>query len=175
MGQRLNIEIHNNGKPLANCYYHWGGYTKSALNTIQELISIASTKKGVIDVKKAVEIFLEQGATIEKSQTQRLVEQSKELNRNSGLIGTTKRYMDTTRLWQEMGAVIDVGARKADIRGLFFEVEKEDYDGESEIEDLYIMLDDLESVDFEDIPLIEEIMHTQEAFVWDGVIQIGND
>lgn len=28
MGQRLNIEIHENGKCLANAYYHWSGYTE---------------------------------------------------------------------------------------------------------------------------------------------------
>lgn len=34
MGQRLNIEIHNNGELLTNCYYHWSGYTKCALDFV---------------------------------------------------------------------------------------------------------------------------------------------
>lgn len=175
MGQRLNVEIHNNGKPLANCYYHYGGYTKSALEIIQELIGIASTKGGVIDVKKAIEIFLEQGATIEKSQAQGMVEPSKELSRFNGLVGTTKRYMELTRMWQEMGAVIDVGTKTADINDLFFEVEKDEYDGDTEIEDLYMVLEDLEIIDFENIPLIEDIMNLEGAFIWEGTIQMGND
>ena len=31
MGQRLNIEIVNGETSLANAYYHWSAYTKSAL------------------------------------------------------------------------------------------------------------------------------------------------
>lgn len=31
MGQRLNLSINKNGKVLANCYYHWSGYTNSAI------------------------------------------------------------------------------------------------------------------------------------------------
>ena len=175
MGQRLNVEIHNNGKPLANCYYHYDAYTKTALRIIQDLIGIASTKGGVIDVKKAIEIFLEQGATIEKSQAQGMVEPSKEISRLNGLVGTTKRYMDITRLWQEMVAVIDVGTQTADINGLFFEVEPDEYDGDTEIKDLYIVLEDLENIDFENIPLIEDIMNLEGAFICEGAIQMGND
>ena len=32
MGQRLNIEIWNESKRLANAYYHWSGYTSSTLD-----------------------------------------------------------------------------------------------------------------------------------------------
>ena len=43
MGERLNLEIRYNNKPLANSYYHWSGYTRSALelteNILDEMIS----------------------------------------------------------------------------------------------------------------------------------------
>lgn len=175
MGQRLNIEVHNNGEPLANCYYHWSGYTKCALDKISNLIISIGQKEGTIDVRKAIEAFLENGATINKSQAQGLVEPSEQVDKNSGLIGTTQRYMDNTRMWQEMGAVIDVGTHKADISGLFIDIEKEEYDGEYGIGDLHVELGDLENIDFDDIPSIEEIMYTQEAFIWNDMVQIGND
>ena len=38
MGQRLNIEIIENGKVLANAYYHWSGYTSSSLELTQEIL-----------------------------------------------------------------------------------------------------------------------------------------
>jgi predicted nucleotidyltransferase len=31
MGQRLNIEIIEDGKVLANAYYHWSGFTRASL------------------------------------------------------------------------------------------------------------------------------------------------
>lgn len=39
MGQRLNIEIVKNGKVLANSYYHWSGYSSSAINLTETIIT----------------------------------------------------------------------------------------------------------------------------------------
>lgn len=38
MGQRLNISIRENDKILASGYWHWGGYTDSALGILSEMI-----------------------------------------------------------------------------------------------------------------------------------------
>lgn len=38
MGQRLNIEIVKDKKVLANCYYHWSGYSNSAVNLAIQII-----------------------------------------------------------------------------------------------------------------------------------------
>ena len=38
MGQRLNIEIWNEGKRLANAYYHWSGYSFSTLYETMKII-----------------------------------------------------------------------------------------------------------------------------------------
>lgn len=175
MGQRLNIEIHNNGEPLANCYYHWSGYTECALDKIANLIISLGQKEGTIDVRKAVETFLENGATINKSQAQGLVEPSEQVDRNQGLIGTTKRYMENNRLWQEMGAVIDVGTKRVNMVDLFFEREPEEYDGDVSIDDLDMFLGDLESIEFDDVSYIQGMMAMDHAFVSDGIIQVGND
>ena len=33
MGERLNIEIVKGKKVLANAYYHWSGFTRTAMET----------------------------------------------------------------------------------------------------------------------------------------------
>lgn len=38
MGQRLNIEIVKNGDVLANSYYHWSGFSNSAVNLTIDII-----------------------------------------------------------------------------------------------------------------------------------------
>lgn len=38
MGQRLNIEIKKKDKVLANCYYHWSGFSNSAVNLALDII-----------------------------------------------------------------------------------------------------------------------------------------
>lgn len=37
MGQRLNISIRNKDKTLASGYWHWGGYTDSALHYLNAM------------------------------------------------------------------------------------------------------------------------------------------
>lgn len=38
MGQRLNISIRENDKILASGYWHWGGFTNSALGILSEMV-----------------------------------------------------------------------------------------------------------------------------------------
>ena len=38
MGQRLVVSVQNKGKELATVYYHWGGYTVSALYEVSKLV-----------------------------------------------------------------------------------------------------------------------------------------
>ena len=38
MGQRLNIEIKKGEQLLANCYYHWSGYSETALELTKKII-----------------------------------------------------------------------------------------------------------------------------------------
>ena len=39
MGQRLNVEIWNNGEVLANAYYHWSAYTESAAHIVDKALN----------------------------------------------------------------------------------------------------------------------------------------
>ncbi len=49
MGQRLNVEIVEDGKTLANAYYHWGGYTDSALAATKAILNHINTTKTMPD------------------------------------------------------------------------------------------------------------------------------
>ena len=53
MGQRLNIEIINDDKVLANAYYHWAGYTTSAIS-LTETILHSFIDDGCYDLPKAI-------------------------------------------------------------------------------------------------------------------------
>ena len=61
MGQRLNIQIEandtntNETKVLANCYYHWSGYTSSAMELVKEIVDSGIYNLDILDpVEKAI-------------------------------------------------------------------------------------------------------------------------
>lgn len=63
MGQRLNIEIKNNEKTLANCYYHWSGYTASSLGLTKQIIEAYKANDDIkADVQGAVALLRITGA-----------------------------------------------------------------------------------------------------------------
>lgn len=110
MGERLNIEIHNKGKVLANCYYHWSGYSNSAAHLAQEIIhNIGKIENTGSDLLYAVRLLESTGGGL----TERELEHAKTLDdfkdykfaecegRNNGLIAITKEEMQNTRNWQE--------------------------------------------------------------------------
>ena len=52
MGQRLIITIVENGKALANAYYHWSAYTKAAMMLTEDvLLAISNYKKTMTNNK----------------------------------------------------------------------------------------------------------------------------
>ena len=75
MGQRLNIQIEANNpdtnetKVLANCYYHWSGYTSSALELVYEVVSSGIYNLDISDpVEKAIRLLEETGAGLAKDE-----------------------------------------------------------------------------------------------------------
>lgn len=109
MGQRLNIEIWNNGKVLANAYYHWSAYSKSAAELAREIIYYIPDAKADNDILKAIKLLEKTGARMTEAE----VERAKEIeeltdvlfdtnaDRNDGLISVTEEGIDETRNWQE--------------------------------------------------------------------------
>ena len=75
MGQRLNIQIEatdtdtNETKVLANCYYHWSGYTSSAMELVYEMVSSGIYNLDISDpVEKAIRLLEETGAGLAKDE-----------------------------------------------------------------------------------------------------------
>lgn len=116
MGQRLNIEIWNNGEVLANAYYHWSAYTESAA----ELVGVALKyiqNNPIPDENEllyAIRILEATGAGL----TDREIEHAKLLpalggatfaecnGRNDGLLGISEKEILSTRSWAEGTALI---------------------------------------------------------------------
>lgn len=88
MGQRLNIEIKNNKETLANCYYHWSGFTTSSLELTKIIIEYLKNNNVSKDVNGAIELLKSTGADFKK-------------DRNSGLIGISEKEIEETRSWEE--------------------------------------------------------------------------
>lgn len=102
MGQRLNIEIVKNGEILANAYYHWSGFSNSAINLTEKIIkNFEYIKKYRVeeyienkDLLFAIRLLEETGAGIEDLEETREILKDKTMNlklllckgRNEGII-----------------------------------------------------------------------------------------
>lgn len=113
MGQRLNIEIVdsiNNKNVLANAYYHWSGYTSSALQLSDNVFEVASLVKKTSGTTKAaaIEILEATGASLTPDELLEadklypgLFSVSDLANRSSGLISISEEGISETRRWEE--------------------------------------------------------------------------
>jgi hypothetical protein len=110
MGQRLNIEIRTNEKQLANCYYHWSGYTATSLGLTTKIIdafvsddSIKPTVDGAIALLRLTGAEFNQSAWDAAYQAGFVCSPNAPecKGRNAGLIAVTKKEMDETRKWEE--------------------------------------------------------------------------
>ena len=107
MGQRLNIEIVKNGEVLANSYYHWSGFSNSAINLIIEIIrNYKYIKKYKVeqyiknqDLLFAIRLLEETGAGVNDIENTRKILEDETMNlklkactgRDSGIIRNHKK------------------------------------------------------------------------------------
>lgn len=171
MGQRLNIEIVKKGKVLANSYYHWSGFSNSAVNLVIQIIqNYEYIKKynveGYIknqDLLFAIRLLEETGAGLENINVARNILEDETMNlklkqchgRDEGIIGITQNDIEETRLWEEGKVSIDIENKTIDfdvIREYTLEELKDNYD-EEEIKELNIKKIDrkFKNILFEDI------------------------
>ena len=120
MGQRLNIEICNNTRTLANAYYQWGAYTDSALEYTAEIIDAYHNLSGQItdELQLAVKLLEATGAGITVEEKERIpydpdfdfsdINFSSAIDRNEGLIAVTEKGMEETRSWEEGRVTINI-------------------------------------------------------------------
>ena len=139
MGQRLNIEIKSKGKVVANCYYHWSAYTRSALQLTKEIISNFDSIQDNDDVERAVKLLESTGAGYS--------------DRDAGLIATDEEEMNDTRYWEEGRVTIDMDNKTFDFNVFFKGYDEEDTKDILEEHPDIVRYDDfpLENIPFEKI------------------------
>lgn len=143
MGQRLNLEIWNNGKVLANAYYHWSAYTDSAASVVNEALKYIKDnsfeeKDSLLYAIRALEAT---GAGLtdreidfaKKVDCLKGVEFSECNGRNEGLIGISENEIQSTRTWQEFAAYIFIDEKRISFR-VIEEKRKWEYEKEQEEE-----------------------------------------
>lgn len=166
MGQRLNIEIWNNGDVLASSYYHWSGYTGPAMemtgriidkignNMVTEIVGniVNSIEKEPIesefghDILTAIRLLEETGAKISSEELELVKGKfpnetfNVATSRNDGLITITKAGIDNTREWAEADVIIHLDTKRATL-GVFFEYDADEVtymleEGELDEEDI---------------------------------------
>lgn len=135
MGQRLNIEIHDNEDCLANAYYHWSAYTMSSASLTSGIIDAYYKASAIGGLPLAVELLQSTGAGLWPDERGRVrsdttgrfsnIEFHDFVDRNEGLLSVTKPGMDANRLWEEGRVVIDIG-KETVLFDVFFEYSEED-------------------------------------------------
>ena len=104
MGQRLNIEIHEGEKCLANAYYHWSGYTQDALELTEKIIYHYPECRVSTGYECACELLQYTGARFSSDELVRcgvkhaLADMiSAGANRDNGLIAISEEGIEETR------------------------------------------------------------------------------
>lgn len=137
MGQRLNIEIASQGKTLANAYYHWSGYTSSALELAERIVHDyfgtfglyrVYHHKDISDMEIAIRLLTMTGAGFPPDEINRIEASDiyneyldlivKSLDRNAGLIAITEKGIEQTRRWEEARVTIDINTMMVDFGAL---------------------------------------------------------
>lgn len=136
MGQRLNIEIFNNGELLANCYYHWSGFTTSSMEITKIILEnydaimnmeISNLSKAILLLQKTNGGLMvndrdnELKFALENLPPQDLekIELKRSINRNEGLISITENNMEETRQWEEARITIYLDTKKIDFDNVY--------------------------------------------------------
>lgn len=158
MGQRLNIQFENNTGVLANAYYHWSGYTSSAMLLTNKIISSDLIDDTSISNKiKAVKLLELTGAGLTRDEfnddfPSHLYKESK--GRNEGLIAISKEGIEETQSWEEARVTINLDTNKINFR-VYWESNSDDYDPEDIAKQVEVTYDselNYEDVSFEKFP-----------------------
>lgn len=131
MGQRLNIQIEandtdtNETKVLANCYYHWSGYTSSAMELVYEMVSSDIYRLDILDpVEKAIRLLEATGAGLsgdELTDTYYAPKYKVSTDRNIGLIAVSEEGKKSTVKWEESRVTINLTTGSIDMSDMFYD------------------------------------------------------
>lgn len=159
MGQRLNIEIVENGKCLANAYYHWSAYTDSSYDLARNIINAIPTINEENSVLRAIRLLEVTGARLMEDD----LDYAKEIglgadfetanSRNDGLISITEKSINETRNWQEHALYIYLDEGRMNFQVIYNQKVWEWEKDQREYEDNPKKRDDLPvlDIDFTDV------------------------
>ena len=125
MGQRLNIEIHENDRCLANAYFHWSGFTPDSLSLTQRIVDYFPYRHAMTGVTCACELLQHVGANFDSEELIRcgLLEELARVigagaHRDNGLIAISEEGIEETRQWEEARVVINIDTNTVDFQVL---------------------------------------------------------
>ena len=131
MGQRLNIQIEandidtNKTEVLANCYYHWSGYTSSAMELVNEIVDSGIYELDILDpVEKAIRLLEATGAGLAKNEltdTYNTPKYKVATGRNSGIIAISEEGTDRVADWEESRVTINLTTGSINMSDMFYD------------------------------------------------------
>ncbi len=148
MGQRLNIEIKSKNKVIANCYYHWSGYSLTSLKLVEDMIDGFDEVKEENELLYAIRLLGLTGAGLTREGFNYLYKNVSNfdfgeklksdnllfVSRDEGRIEIDEKNMEKNRECEEFRITIDIDKKTFDF-GVLFEFSKkeaeEDYPDES--------------------------------------------
>lgn len=171
MGQRLNIEILNNGEVLANAYYHWSAYSDSSIELLETILNNINKFKNESDlIVKAIRLLECTGAGLNDAEIQKYDNKDIKFvscnDRNCGLIAVSKDGIEETRMWEEGRISINIDEETFDYEVIHL-YSKSEYNSEreydknlKEIKELPVLNLSFYSVPFVEIYNMREIVNT---------------
>lgn len=157
MGQRLNIQIEandtdtNETKVLANCYYHWSGYTSSAMELVKKIVDSGIYNLDIFDpVEKAIRLLEATSAGLAEDELTEMYTTPKykvSTDRNIGLIAILEKGINATVDWEESRVTINLTTGSINMSDMFYD-ESDEFSSavyETKIKNLYELKADLNS------------------------------
>ena len=131
MGQRLNIQIEandidtNKTEVLANCYYHWSGYTSSAMELVNEIVNSGIYNLDILDpIEKAIRLLEATGAGLaedELTDTYNTPKYKVSTDRNSGIIAISEEGTNRVAEWEESRVTINLTTGSINMSDMFYD------------------------------------------------------
>ena len=171
MGQRLVITVRKEQKDIAKIYFHWSGYSESALEETRSLLKDIDTneediKKLQLNIIRACESMgggIDGGAESEEfSYVCNMfpnVSFKEDPNRNCGLVALSENDMEKIQLWSNGNIVIDLDYNRI-YNSVFHEYHSlEEYEAytDKSADEVYCYESDIDIADFR-MEYIDEVI-----------------
>jgi len=176
MGQRLNIEIVNNERVLANSYYHWSAYTSSSIGLTKHILENFEKIKDLPPLKTAISLLQFTGAGFNESEMKAALnileladfKINETTGRNDGLISASEKGIKETEQWEECRVTINIESKSINFN-VFSESTKEEYFEDYEVEKDTVIEDlpfDIANIKFDEFDNFSKIFEDNEGVVF---------